>query len=287
MLPTYLKRKDGSVYINPVKRHVRAFWLTSQGPGATPQVVDIPAGGTTNPIPFPISTEGHYEIFYSMFQALDPNILINIFDNGTRRNLMSRPIHVATLAGTSERPFIWPETYFLNVTNGPRALSVTFTDLSGQDNAIRFVFYGRRFYQNEAPPDVAMKMQRYFEAKERTNVYWLTTNDDITLTADQELLGPAAPVFEATDEADTEIFKMTVINDGAFEFQLREQRNNRTMSNGFIHVVDGWGSGLFPFVLQETFLLERNYDVSFEIRDLSGAPNNVFATFTARRLYYA
>lgn len=287
MIPTYLKRPDGSIYINPAKRHVRPFWLTSNAPGtATPQVVPIPAGGTTNPIPFPIDTQGHFEIFYSMFVADDPRILINIFDPGTRRNLMNRPIHIATIAGIAERPFFWPESYFMNVENGPRELQVSFTDFSGAPNNVRFVFYGRRLYQNESPPDVQEKMIQYFQKKERTNVYWLTSQDPITIPALATLTGPASPIFEATDEADTEVIKMSIVNDGAFSFQLRELRNNRTLSNNPVHVTDGWGTGQFPFILQETFLIERNYDVAFELTDLSGAPNTLFPTMTARRLYF-
>lgn len=286
MIPTFLKREDGGIYINPAKRHVRPYWLTSQAPATpTPQIVSIPAGGTTPPIPFPIDTQGHFEIFYTMFQATDPRVEINIFDPGTRRNLMNRGIRLPTIAGTATRPFYWPESYFLNVDNGPRELQVSFTDFSGAPNDVRLVFYGRRLYQNEAPPAVQEEMIRYFASKERTNVYFLTTENAITVPALGILSGPTAPVFQATDEASTEVMKMSIVNDGAFEFQLREQRNNRTLSNNPVHVVDGWGTGQFPFVLQETFLIERNYDVDFEITDLSGAENNIFATMTARRLY--
>lgn len=287
MIPTYLKRADGSLYINPAKRHVRPYWLTSNAPATpTPQIVAIPAGGTTNPIPYPVDTQGHFEIFYTMFEADDPRILVNIFDPGTRRNLMNRPVHIATIAGNAERPFFWPESYFMNVGNGPRELQVTFTDFSGAPNNVRMVFYGRKLYQNEAPPDVQEKMIEYFQKRERTNVYFLTTLNDVNLLAGQALTGPASPVFEATDEADTEVIKLSAVSDGDFEFSLREQRNNRTLSNNPIINTSGWGTAQFPFILQETFLIERNYDVSFEVTDLSGAPNDIFTTMTARRLYF-
>ena len=286
MIPTFLKRKDGSIYVNPTKRHVRPFWLTSQGPGATPQVVTVPAGGTTNPIPFPIDNQGSFEIFYIMFDATDPRVEVNIFDPGTRRNLMNRPVRLPTIAGTAARPFYLPESYLINTDNGPRDLQVTFTDFSGAPNNVRLVFYGRKLYQNEAPPDVQEDMVKYLQKKERTNVYFLTTDTAITIPASGTLTGPAAPIFSATDEADTEVMKTTFLADGLFTFQLRELRSNRTLSNNPIVSTSGWGTGQFPFVFQETFLIERNYDVAFELTDLSAAPNNVFATMVARRLYY-
>jgi hypothetical protein len=286
VIPTFLKRKDGSIYINPVKRHVRPFWLTSQGPGPTPQVVAIPAGGTTNPIPYPVDIQGSFEIFYIMFEADDPRIDVNIFDPGTRRSWSNRPIRLGTIAGTATRPFYLPESYLLNTDNGPRDLQVTFTDVSGAPNNVRMVFYGRRLYQNEAPPDVQEEMVKYMQKKERTNVYFLTSRDPITIPPLGILSGPTAAIFEATDEADTEVMKTTFVADGLFTFQLRELRSNRTLGNNPIISTSGWGTGQFPFVFQETFLIERNYDVAFELTDLSGESNNVFPTMIARRLYY-
>ena len=50
---------------------------------------------------------------------------------------------------------------------------------------------------------------------------------------------------------------------------------------------NGWGNAEFPFVFQESLLIERNYDIAVDVRDLSGlSENRVFLTFHARRLWY-
>ena len=282
MIPTYLKRPDGSLYINPAKRHVRTFWLSP----LESDVITIPANGKTKAT-YEISTEGHFEINSLIFESDDPQIKVNIFDNGTRRNLMNRPVVLPTIAGTGERPFYWPETYFMNVVDGPRSLTVEFEDFSGADNDVRMIFAGRRWYFNEATPDVQLEMQKKFGNRERTNVYFLTTEEDIIIPANDELVDAQAPRFEATDEADTEIKKLTRFStSGEFEVRFRELRSNRALSNGFIHASNVFGDAEFPFVMPETLLLERNYDLAMDIRNLIGIQNDIFITATARRLYY-
>ncbi len=277
MLPTFIHEKEtGRIYINPAKRHVKPYWLVTD-----PVTIALGANATSNPIPMLIDTQGHYEIFYSMFQSTG-DFTINIFDPGTRRFLMNREIHNRTIAGTARRPHIWPESYFMNVENAQRSLLVTFRDLSGNPNNIRFTLVGRRFYHKESPPEIQAKMTEFFNKKERTNVYFLTTDDPIALLAN------ATATFDirTTDEADTEIFKLMSVQDGIFEFDLLDASTGRTFMNGLIRQEVGFGDNEFPFILPESLVLERNYRLQARITDLSGAPNNIFLTFGSRRLYY-
>ena len=188
MLPTYIRKPDGSVFINPAKRHVKPYALVTQ-----PTIATVAGGGASPPITMPVDTQGHFEIFYAVCDRTGP-ATITIFDPGSSRFLMNREIHIDTvvsgISGTGgQRPFIWPESYFLNVEDAGRAMIVQFRDLSGDTNDIRFMLEGRRFYTKESPPEIYQKMYEYFGRKERTNVYFLTTDQEVTLP-------PAGPPAE-------------------------------------------------------------------------------------------
>jgi hypothetical protein len=297
-------------YINPTKRHVRPFWLLPTLPAE--QAITLAAAGSPGDraqnIGFEIDTQGHFEIAYAMFSAEDDqgnpvsDFLVEIFDGGNNmKGLQNKELHARAVAGTARRPFIWPETYFLNTQDAPRTLFMNYRNISADPITIRWCFHGRRWYHLEANSEVQRAIREKFERMEKTYTYFLTLTLDgyppttpegantpgITLASGQTLQENSAPFFWATSEADTEIHKLTYSATGPFEFQLREEQSGRTLSNGWVQVTSGWGDGEFPFVLPETFLLERNYKVLFEIRDLSGAENVVYPVLTGRRLQYA
>ena len=283
MLPTYIKRRDGSVYINPAKRHVKPYALTT-----APTTIAVPALGTSAPITMPIDTQGHFEAFYAICDREGP-ATITLFDPGTSRFLMNREIHIDTIvSGLSgaggQRPFIWPESYFFNVEDAGRSVITQFRDLSGQQNDIRFMLEGRRFYTKESPPEIYQKMYEYFGRKERTNVYFLTTDLPVALpAATTETIATA----RVTDEADMEIFKIAAVADGPFEWTIRDTGTGRILSNDFTTNTQRTGTAEFPFIFVEPLLVERNYQLQINFRNLSGAPNNVFFTMIGRRLYFA
>jgi len=286
MLPTFIFNKDNSVTINKVKRHVRSFWIASN-----PKTIALAAAGgagdTVKGIPFPIDTQGHFEWAYIMGFFTSNAFLVNVFDPGTRRNLMNEPIHAGTLLGTARRPAILVETYLLNTENAGRELQLDFQNLSMAPNNVDVVLHGRRWYHRESPPDVQEDLRKKFGMKERTTAYWLTTKGGaFVIPAGGGLLDNQAPIITADDEADTEVFKITAVSTGPFEFRLRELASNRTLMNDFIRVENGFGTPEFPFVFQESLLIERNYKVAVDVRDVSGMNNTVFLTFWCRRLWY-
>lgn len=294
MVPTYRKRPDGTLFINKTKRHVRSFWLMGE-----PKTLALAAPGAAGDeilgTPFEVDTQGHFEWAYIMAHARDENgvenkdFLVKVFDPGTRRDLMNEYIHAATIAGTARRPGILTETYLLNTENAARELQIAVKNLrTGLANNIEIALHGRRWYHKESPPDVQEEIRSYFQHKERTTHYWLTTKGGFfALGPGESLINNTAPIMEADDEADTEVFKITSFSDGPFEFRLRELASGKTISNDFIRVENGWGNAEFPFVFQESLLIERNYDIAVDVRDLSGlSENRIFLTFHARRLWY-
>lgn len=289
-------------YVNPVKRHVRPFWLVPKR--IDEQIVTLAAAGAAGDrargIDFEIDTQGHFEIAYAMFLSTSPNFVVEIFDEGNNhKGFQNAEIHARTIGGTARRPFVWPETMFLNVENARRHITMNFRNLSAAPNAIKWCFHGRRWYHKEADAEVQNAISEKFQRMEKTFTTFLTLQPmplgspeganppAVTLAAGQTLQENQAPRFRSTDECDTEVHKLTYYATGPFEFQLREKQTGRILSNGWIQVTQGWGDGEFPFIVPETFLIERNLDVLFEVHDLSGVENRIFVTLTGRRLQYA
>lgn len=171
------KQQVKKTYLNPAKDYVKPFWLQTD-----PPVVSLLGNGTSAPIPMIVDNTGHLDIAYALYESDGP-FMVNIFDPGRQGFLMNKPIHIDTIAGNAQRPFVFPESYFLNVSGGTRQLNVTFSDLSGYPNNIRFSLHGRKFLQADTPLPIYQRFQKLFQDKERTNLFFLTTEDAITALA--------------------------------------------------------------------------------------------------------
>ena len=291
-------------YINPVKPHVRPFWLLPSREDE--KLIRLTAAGTAGDtaklIEFKIDTQGHFEAAYLMFKATSPDFFVEILDGGNNQaGFQNSEIHASTIAGDAKRPFTLPETWFFNTQDAPRSIFMNFRNRSAAPNDIRWVFAGRRWYHKESPYIVQEAIERRFLRTEKTYTYFLTNQPfptpsappGIPIAAGASVIENAAPIFKATNEADTEIYKLMIFAvddqgaDADFTFALREQQSGRTLSDGQVHVSNGWGDGQFPFVLPETFLFQRNYELIFEITSLSANPITIFPTLCGRRLQYA
>jgi len=271
------------IAVNPVKQFVKGFWLTSD-----PVSVTLAPGGSAD-LEFLVDSQGHFDWAYILGSSTAAYTL-EFFDAGTQRLLQNRPVHSVTVVGSGVRPFRLPEPYFLNVGDSQRVIKVTVrNNLPGaQTNTIELVLYGRRFYHKEAPPDVAREIAEKFGGGWRTYAYFLVPQD----THGDGLVDPvpaggfASQTFNMDANADTDLQKLMVVSTGAFQFRLRERATNRTLSNGTVLGTNGWGNAEFPFYFADTYLLERDKQLLFEITDLSGADNFIFATIGGRRLQY-
>lgn len=271
--------------LNPVKSYVRNFWLTPDT--IAPVLAAEGTAGDTVELKFLIDSQGHFDWAYIVGVSTGAYSL-DFFDGGTQRRLQNKPVHSSTIVGAGVRPFKLFEPYFFNVGDSQRELICTIRNLTATNNTVRLVLYGRRFYHREAPPSVALEIDKKFGLGWRTYSYFLTPNEttnygEVTAVG---ALGTASFIFESDANADTEIQKAMVSSTGAFTYQLRERATNRTLMNGVVHSTSGWGNAEFPFYFADTYYLERLKQLIFEVTDLSGAPNKIFATLAGRRLQY-
>jgi hypothetical protein len=273
--------------INPIKPHVRSYWLAD--PNQTTIVLPASAGanqaGAQKELNFLIDYQGHFD-WASIVGVSTGVFVLEFFDPGSQRRLQNRPIHSSCIVGSGQRQFRLPEPYFFNIGDAQRQLKCYLRDLSGAENTVRLNLIGRRIYHKEAPPDVALDLEKIFGFGSRTYSYFLVPNEtksDGTVTPVTGN-GTASFTFESDASADTEVLKLMVASTGAFTFTLRERATNRLLMPNAVHSNNGWGNAEFPFFHADTYLLERQKQIIMDVTDLSGSTNYIYPVMAARRL---
>ncbi len=273
--------------INPIKPHVRSYWLAD--PNQTTIVLPASGGanqaGAVRELNFLIDFQGHFD-WASIVGVSTGAYLLEFFDPGSQRRLQNRPIHSTCIVGVGQRQFRLPEPYFFNIGDAQRQLKCYLRDLSGAQNTVRLNLVGRRIYHKEAPPDVALDLEKIFGFGSRTYSYFLTPNETKNDGAVTPVTGNGAAsfIFESDASADTEVQKLMVAATGAFTFTLRERATNRLLMPNPVHSQNGWGNAEFPFFHADTYLLERQKQVIMDVVDLSGSTNYIYPVMAARRL---
>ena len=289
------KTKEDIIYFNPTKRFVAPRWYipNAQGSGlagANPSMIVLPANQTSGNIPIEFDEgNGHAEIFGIVSESTG-SYEITIIDQGRKHSWMNRPIQIDTIAGSAQRPFILPVTYFLNVEKGTRQLSVIVTDLSGNQNTIRLALVGRAFFIKQAPQDVRQAITRKFGIKERVLTYMLTTAQAqmAIATATQTRVE-----FIVPSDYPMELMKMTASSidtttglAAPFEFEMIDYSSGRRYSqeNLRIHSNLGWGNAQYPYIPFESFFLPRNYRLMMDYWSLAPNDANFYFTLTGSKV---
>jgi len=322
---SFVVRDDGKIQVDPAKRFITPFTLVTE-----PEEILVPAsvemcpgllagGGVENAVILPIDNKGPFEAVYSQFTAVfasgpdagqpTDQFMVVIFDPEFRPVLMNREIHVRTIAGgfgsslgagfgtafqsAAGRPMVWPETFFMEPTEGGKALFLAYRNLTPYPIRVKWAFHGIRYYHL---PDyrAAQKEKEAMYGKGRVSFpYFYTTDTDVRLLADESF------DFDVriTDEADVEIVKMNVFSDEAFLWRLMEKAGKRFLDNSGpgiagvangIHSALGWGDAEFPFIPFETMYYEQNSKVMISlVNALSASPNRIFPTLCCRKIHHA
>jgi hypothetical protein len=297
-IPTWIKDPEtGLVVVNELKKYVKPFWLTTEDS----EVITLAAGEVTDFIPMTVDGKGHFEIFDAFFKSSQAEgFTVELFDPGNlgreRPLLMNREVHVATIAsggGTTlpltgalpaasspGRPFRWPQSFFMNVVSGTGTVMARFRNLSASSNVIRFVLVGRRWYHLQAPWKVANRMEEIFREQARTFPYFFTTDQYVSLTA----LGSVDATMRFGDDAYVEWVKGMAVSTGSFQVRIVEtSTQKRLMERPVINTLC-FGTGEFPMLNWENALFEPNYQLTFELDDLSDGTNVLWLTLGCRKI---
>ncbi len=205
-VPTFKRDQEGRIMVNPERQFVKPFILPSDAPN---QVMTIPAGGRFGPVSFTSRWDGPIEIFaivatvgdeegIANFQT-DYRIRVFIESPGKRKNLMNRPIQLIGMAGQAGIPGILSESIFLP---NPQSLNLTAFNDDAAERSVEITLYGIKFYPNRASEQIRKSLYGYASLRTRTYNYWMTTENDVTLTP-----GAVANNFiTVPDDSDMEIY---------------------------------------------------------------------------------
>jgi len=280
-------RQIDGLAINPIKPHVRNYWLAD--PNQASVVLAASGGanqaGAQQELNFLIDFQGHFD-WASIVGVSTGAFVLEFFDPGSQRRLQNRPVHSSCIVGVGQRQFRLPEPYFFNIGDSQRQLKCYLRDISGATNTVKLNLIGRRIYHKEAPPDVALDLERMFGFGSRTYSYFLVPNEtknDGTVTPVTGF-GTASFTFESDASADTELQKLMVSATGRFQFTLRERATNRLLMPNAVEGTNGFGNAEFPFFFADTYLLERQKQIIMDVTDLSGSTNYIYPVAAARRL---
>ena len=289
-LASYIRTPRGIV-VNPVKERVRAYHVVSNP--VTSVLTAAGTAGATQEVSFLIDSWGHFDWQY-IVGTQTSEYFVDFFDpnRGPKKNLGNKPVSSANIVGTGQRPFRLPEPYFFNIGDGQRVLVATLRNLlSDSSITVRLALYGRKFFHQNAPPEVSRRLFDAFGGlrnEERAYTYFLSPREyagdgtPVTVGA----LGTTTFTFESDSDYDSDLHKLMVSAQGAFSFTLRESSTDRVLANDVFLGTLGWGTAQFPFYFADTLLFERGRQLIMDITDLSGSTNRIAATIAGRVLRY-
>jgi hypothetical protein len=304
-VPTFLRDKQGRVYMNPAKDWVQPFELAVSKPN---QIISLAAGERRGPFPLTAQYDGPIETFYTKVVVYEddgegnPGAPVTDYDidfllehPGKRIQFSPRMVPLIACAGDGGRPYVLPETIFIPPV---QSLNITLQNNDGANaRHVEFVMGGIKFYPNQAPDKIRKEVWEYIERRERTYAYWNTTDEEAALSAGQE----TQAFMTMPDNADFECFKLSAQSDAAFRCRIRDGQNDRALTGSLIHssllfgghqataVGGGVGGsgGVFPARWASSWLIRRSTKVQLDLLNLDGDnANTIKPVFGGRKVSY-
>ena len=291
MIPTFTRFKDGTVFLNDVKRYVKPTILvpaSTQMPVTTAAATSATNPTPSAPLPIEASQDGVVQIFAStgfnrsgVNTAVAARQRVQIYDTSNRRFWMNRSIlvnHVfpvpefTSSQGQSITPLYWDraplmlpqQTLLLTFENWSTAGAMNFD----------FAFRGRKFQGT----GLARKAVRDFIEDERRasiffSPFWLTTREDITVAAGGSITAFITP----TKDIGMWVFKQmgSFISTGVagnttegFQTTILDAQTGRPLQNRPVVRSAGWGTGGLPYMLPTPWYIPPNSKVQIQIDNL-------------------
>jgi hypothetical protein len=168
----------------------------------------------------------------------------------------------------------------MNVVSGTGTIMARFRNLSASQNTIRFVLSGRRWYHLKAPWKVANRMEEIFREEARTFPYFFTTDSYAQIEAG----GSLESIVRFGDDAYVEWMKGMAVSTGAFQVRIVETTTKKRLMESPVINSLAFGTGEFPLLNWEDMLFEPNYQLTFELDDLSDETNVLWLTLGCRKI---
>jgi len=303
VLPAWVNRPDGSVFLNDLKRYVKGAYL-SPAAASIPVVIAAAPSATVPTGAPPIIVESPPDAIHEIFSMFGEHLTapaapalpvpplvdvqrrmtVQIFDLAWRRNLMNRDIPVDHVFGTNLSPFFLRESIFLE---GQQVLQFNFLNNStAGGTAFKFQMESRKF---QATSLTRKNVTEYINDQRRRRLYltpfWQTSNQAISIPA-----GGVVDVFFTTDRSFDFIILGNVssfISTGTagdleegFAVELFDAKTERPLQNQAVVRSCCSGSAGFPFLYPTGWIQEPNTILRVRFTNLiTNAATEVFWTF--------
>jgi len=284
-LQSYAIDEQGNYQWNKLLRNVKPFYLVPRNAdqnAAQPEQVVVPANGQSNDVRMTVNHEGPFEGAYLTYDVGATGVaaaqLIELEMPSVKHKITGRPCHISTVMGSGQRYNILPESIWLQKRQG---LIFRSFDLSGQENTVRPVIHGQRFWLDQARDANLDKYARERDFRNRYILpYMCPTDEDITMDASQ-----AATDYYFTQDVrgHFEVFKICVHSTDEFKFVILDENDQQLMTN-WVHVNAGMGNAQDPFVFYGTWLISAGGQCTFRLQELSGDENKIYITLIGRML---
>lgn len=301
-IPTFVRDPRGRVLINPAKDYMRPFEFRMDSPNA---IITLAAGEQLGPFLMTARHDGPIEVFYikaNVYNSADVPVTTTdmrvLIEHpgkmGTGKQYMNRPIRLFTIVGDAGRPYVLPETIFIQAQ---QSLNWTFFNDDSAERKVEIVCGSVKFYPQRATPKIAEDLLSYMDRRERTYTYWQTTDEAVVIDASDTDFDA---FFTSPDDADLEIFKLTAHGDGAFRAQIKDGQTDEGITVGKVHgsllfggrVVTalsgglGGSGGMYPARWPTTWLQRRSVKGQFVIDNLTAQENELSLVLGGRKISY-
>jgi len=278
-IKAFRKTKEGEYELNRLVFDVKPWWFVPRNVvnPTHPEQILMGASSVSNQVQFQTLEEGAFEGFYLTCQRADV-CLVELFDDHAKRGITGRPCHVDTIMGDGQRPFILPESVFLL-----RRQSLLFkaTDISGGGNNIRPIITGQRVNPERVN---SKELREWIEDRRARRLFMMPfmcpLDQDVSLTAGQE----RDYYYTQEDLSNFEIKKLTYVSTGAFKFKIKDETGT-VLTENWLYSTAILGTAQFPFLLPTPWFVKAGGMLTFTIKDLSAAPNDVYLTLSGRATF--
>ncbi len=207
-------------------------------------------------------------------------VLVQLYmKDGTQRIQLSNvPLHIDTLFGQGGQMYPLPEGLYIDED---RAMSVTFTDLTGFGTLSRICAVGAKYSQLQNDPSLARVKERLKASEFLSTPQFYGVNDGkVVLTAYQTLQF----TIQINGGQNFEIHQLSAVSTGTFLLNIVDMSKGESIinapRNGNYPLPSSLfvGDGSYPYRFHEPILTFGGQTLLVTLVDTSGAGNTVYLT---------
>ncbi len=277
---TLIALKDGRIAAVEKRRlYEMPFFLCTDPPNND---VASAANSTSANVGMRVSGEGPVQLTQlgAVQDSTHGNVLVRLYmrDGTGQRQISNVPLHIDTIFGSGGNMYPLPEGLYVDED---RALSATFTDLTGSGTNTRICAVGAKYSQLQMDPSLVRVKERLKAAEFLSTPQFYGINDgSAVLTAYQTLQF----VVEIAGDQNFEIHQLSKVSTGTFLINIVDMAKDESIINAPrngnypLPAELYFGDGSYPYRFHEPILTYGGQNLLVTLVDTSGSANTIYIT---------